>query len=711
MPDRPLLVTGDPLLLDDLLRLCGVGRRRGPGRAGRRSRPGRPGPRAPLVLLGVDAVPQLVRVRPARAGPVSCSCRGPVPSERAAWDAAARVGAEAVQPAAAGRGPGRRPARGVPATGRWRGPSPSYGGARRCGGLDARGRPGGLRRPRRPGSARDARRRSTRSAVASTCCWVPRTGPGCGGRTLAGTPRSGRTRRSARRPARRSPEPRCCRGTAAIVAAAAGRGRGVGARRGSARPRPGGRSTYRASRTRRADAALATVDAVLLVVPAEVRSAAAAARVAGRLAGRVADVRVVVRGPSTGRLPAGPVARAARPAARWPGRRRSRAGGRPRARRSAGAVGAGRWPSSAGRCSSTWSAISDARRDSRRRRAGDPGRPRGSRSPVRQPTTTAVTAALRQEGAVLGSPGTAGAGRGGAFRADRLRPARAAARRRPRSATSSSTDRPRSGSTAVPGWPARPCRFRDEAAVRRLAQRLAASAGRRLDVARPTVDARLAGGVRLHAVLPPVSPAGTLLSLRVLRRRAFTLAELVDRGTLAACSRRAARARRPVPGRRSSSPAAPARARPRCCRACSRWCRPEERIVLVEDSGELAPAHPHVVRLEARTANVEGAGAVDLRTLVREALRMRPDRHRRRRGPRRRGGRAARGAQHRPRRRRGHGARLRRGCAAGPARGARPGGRAATGGAAQPARGRPCRSWCTWPAGRTGHAWSEPSAA
>jgi len=72
----------------------------------------------------------------------------------------------------------------------------------------------------------------------------------------------------------------------------------------------------------------------------------------------------------------------------------------------------------------------------------------------------------------------------------------------------------------------------DEAALRALAVRLAGVAGRRLDEASPCVDARLPDGVRLHAVLPPVSPAGTLLSLRVPRRRAFTLGELVGSGSL-----------------------------------------------------------------------------------------------------------------------------------------------------------------------------------
>ena len=80
------------------------------------------------------------------------------------------------------------------------------------------------------------------------------------------------------------------------------------------------------------------------------------------------------------------------------------------------------------------------------------------------------------------------------------------------------------------------------------------------------------------------------------------------------------------PARRSWSPAAPAPARRRCCRRCCRCVDPGDRLLLVEDAGELAPAHPHVVRLEARPANLEGAGAVTLRDLVRQALRMRPDR-------------------------------------------------------------------------------------
>jgi len=168
-------------------------------------------------------------------------------------------------------------------------------------------------------------------------------------------------------------------------------------------------------------------------------------------------------------------------------------------------------------------------------------------------------------------------------------------------------------------------RLRDEAAVRELAQRLAASAGRRLDDAVPFVDARLHGGVRLHAVLPPVSPAGTVVSFRVPAARTFGLDDLVACGsvpvamapTLVAVVRY--RLAFLVTGGTGSGKTS-------VLGALLGLADPHERLVLVEDSGELRPAHPHVVRLEARPPNVDGAGRVGLDDLVRHALRMRPDR-------------------------------------------------------------------------------------
>lgn len=168
-------------------------------------------------------------------------------------------------------------------------------------------------------------------------------------------------------------------------------------------------------------------------------------------------------------------------------------------------------------------------------------------------------------------------------------------------------------------------RFRDEAAVRRLAQRLAAAAGRRLDDAAPWADVRLPDGVRLHAVLPPLAPGGTCLSLRVPRRTAFRLSDLVASGSLPPAAAEVlgrlvcARAAFLVSGGTGTG-------KTTLLATLLGLVEPRERVVLVEDSGELQPAHPHVVRLEARPPNIEGAGEVTLRDLVRQALRMRPDR-------------------------------------------------------------------------------------
>ena len=167
-------------------------------------------------------------------------------------------------------------------------------------------------------------------------------------------------------------------------------------------------------------------------------------------------------------------------------------------------------------------------------------------------------------------------------------------------------------------------RFDSDADVRRLAQRLAAAAGRRLDDAQPFVDAALPDGTRLHAVLPPLCPA-TTISLRVLARERHTLDELVARGAMPAeiaellAAVIAARLAFVISGGTGSG-------KTTLLGCLLSLAPPTERLLVIEDAPELVVAHPHVVRLATRAANVEGAGAVGLRELVRQALRMRPDR-------------------------------------------------------------------------------------
>ena len=167
--------------------------------------------------------------------------------------------------------------------------------------------------------------------------------------------------------------------------------------------------------------------------------------------------------------------------------------------------------------------------------------------------------------------------------------------------------------------------FPDDESVRRLAQRLAASAGRRLDDASPYADLRLPDGTRFHAVLAPIARPGTVLSLRVPRRRVFSLDDLRTARTVseegASLLDRIVRQRLAVlvSGGTGSG-------KTTLLNALLSLCDPTDRLVIVEDSSELRPDHPHVVALEARPPNIEGSGEVTLQTLVRQALRMRPDR-------------------------------------------------------------------------------------
>ncbi|MCB9411389.1 MAG: TadA family conjugal transfer-associated ATPase [Actinobacteria bacterium] len=167
--------------------------------------------------------------------------------------------------------------------------------------------------------------------------------------------------------------------------------------------------------------------------------------------------------------------------------------------------------------------------------------------------------------------------------------------------------------------------FGDETAVRRLAQRLAARAGRRLDDASPYVDARLPDGARLHAVIPPVAPRGTCISIRVPRKRGFSLPELVAAGMM---PDEGARWLEQIVARRLAFlvSGGTGAGKTTLLATLLSLVPDRDRLLVVEDSSELDPNHPHVVRLESRPPNVEGVGAVTLRDLVRQALRMRPDR-------------------------------------------------------------------------------------
>lgn len=168
-------------------------------------------------------------------------------------------------------------------------------------------------------------------------------------------------------------------------------------------------------------------------------------------------------------------------------------------------------------------------------------------------------------------------------------------------------------------------RLTDPTEVRRLAIRLAATAGRRLDDAQPFVDGRLADGTRLHAVLAPVSWPGTLISLRVPARQGLGLEDLAHRGTFTpqgqAVLEGLVASKTPflISGGTGSG-------KTTLLAAMLARVEPTERIVVVEDSAELRLEHPHWVRLEGRPPNTEGAGAITLTALVRQALRMRPDR-------------------------------------------------------------------------------------
>jgi pilus assembly protein CpaF len=167
--------------------------------------------------------------------------------------------------------------------------------------------------------------------------------------------------------------------------------------------------------------------------------------------------------------------------------------------------------------------------------------------------------------------------------------------------------------------------FASEQELRDVIERILAPVGRRVDELSPMADARLADGSRVNVVIPPLAVDGPALSVRRFTAARPDPEELLARGTLTAelCERleAAIRERRSVlvSGGTGSG-------KTTLLNALSAWIDPAERVVTIEDAAELQLRQPHVVRLESRPASVEGRGEVTIRDLLRNALRMRPDR-------------------------------------------------------------------------------------
>jgi pilus assembly protein CpaF len=167
--------------------------------------------------------------------------------------------------------------------------------------------------------------------------------------------------------------------------------------------------------------------------------------------------------------------------------------------------------------------------------------------------------------------------------------------------------------------------FQNDEHVMKIIQRIIAPIGRRIDESSPMVDARLADGSRVNAIIPPLSLVGPVLTIRKFAATPFTVEDLVRFGTatpemfefLEACVK--ARLNIFVSGGTGSG-------KTTMLNILSSFIPDDERIVTIEDAAELQLRQEHVVTLEARPSNIEGKGAIPIRELVRNALRMRPDR-------------------------------------------------------------------------------------
>jgi pilus assembly protein CpaF len=170
-----------------------------------------------------------------------------------------------------------------------------------------------------------------------------------------------------------------------------------------------------------------------------------------------------------------------------------------------------------------------------------------------------------------------------------------------------------------------PISFRDEAHLRLIMDRIVSRVGRRIDESTPLVDARLPDGSRVNAIIPPAALDGPILSIRRFRRKALSIDNLLGLGTLTpeiaqfltGCIH--ARLNMLITGGTGSG-------KTTLLNILSRYIPASERILTIEDSAELQMQQPHVVRLETRPPNIEGKGQITQRDLVKNALRMRPDR-------------------------------------------------------------------------------------
>jgi len=168
-------------------------------------------------------------------------------------------------------------------------------------------------------------------------------------------------------------------------------------------------------------------------------------------------------------------------------------------------------------------------------------------------------------------------------------------------------------------------RFADEAHLRQTIDRIVSRVGRRVDEASPMVDARLPDGSRVNAVIPPISIDGASLTIRKFSKEPFDASDLISMGTLTrpavdflrGCVR--GKLNLLISGGTGSG-------KTTTLNVLSSFIPSDERIITIEDAAELQLSQPHVLRLESRPANVEGAGLITIRDLVRNSLRMRPDR-------------------------------------------------------------------------------------